>query len=201
MSKKHVRHWSEMRPTERRDAVVALFGKILKWLFVGSMCIFTLYPVVYTLLGSFKTNAELTLGGSIFPEKWQFENYVYAFQQLDFGKYTINSIVLAVLTVIFTVVTAAMAAYVIARREFPGKKLLTTGYLLSMFISVGSVALYPLYSLLNSIGLTSSMIGLALILTGGQAANIFMVSGFVRSVPKELDEAATIDGAGTFRIF
>ena len=201
MSKKHVRHWSEMRPTERRDAVVALFGKILKWLFVGSMCIFTLYPVVYTLLGSFKTNAELTLGGSIFPEKWQFENYVYAFQQLDFGKYTINSIVLAVLTVIFTVVTAAMAAYVIARREFPGKKLLTTGYLLSMFISVGSVALYPLYSLLNSIGLTSSMIGLALILTGGQAANIFMVSGFVRSVPKELDEDATIDGAGTFRIF
>ena len=201
MSKKHVRHWSEMRPTERRDAVVALFGKILKWLFVGSMCIFTLYPVVYTLLGSFKTNAELTLGGSIFPEKWQFENYVYAFQQLDFGKYTINSIVLAVLTVIFTVVTAAMAAYVIARREFPGKKLLTTGYLLSMFISVGSVALYPLYSLLNSIGLTSSMIGLALILTGGQAANIFMVSGFVRSVPKELDEAATIDGASTFRIF
>ena len=201
MSKKHVRHWSEMRPTERRDAVVALFGKILKWLFVGSMCIFTLYPVVYTLLGSFKTNAELTLGGSIFPEKWQFENYVYAFQQLDFGKYTINSIVLAVLTVIFTVVTAAMAAYVIARREFPGKKLLTTGYLLSMFISVGSVALYPLYSLLNSIGLTSNMIGLALILTGGQAANIFMVSGFVRSVPKELDEAATIDGAGTFRIF
>ena len=201
MSKKHVRHWSEMRPTERRDAVVALFGKILKWLFVGSMCIFTLYPVVYTLLGSFKTNAELTLGGSILPEKWQFENYVYAFRQLDFGKYTINSIVLAVLTVIFTVVTAAMAAYVIARREFPGKKLLTTGYLLSMFISVGSVALYPLYSLLNSIGLTSSMIGLALILTGGQAANIFMVSGFVRSVPKELDEAATIDGAGTFRIF
>lgn len=201
MSKKHVRHWSEMRPTERRDAVVALFGKILKWLFVGSMCIFTLYPVVYTLLGSFKTNAELTLGGSILPEKWQFENYVYAFRQLDFGKYTINSIVLAVLTMIFTVVTAAMAAYVIARREFPGKKLLTTGYLLSMFISVGSVALYPLYSLLNSIGLTSSMIGLALILTGGQAANIFMVSGFVRSVPKELDEAATIDGAGTFRIF
>ena len=81
MSKKHVRHWSEMRPTERRDAVVALFGKILKWLFVGSMCIFTLYPVVYTLLGSFKTNAELTLGGSIFPEKWQFENYVYANQK------------------------------------------------------------------------------------------------------------------------
>ena len=148
-----------------------------------------------------KTNAELTLGGGILPEKWQIENYIYAFQKLEFGKYTLNSVVLALLTVLFTVTTASMAAYIIARREFPGKKLLTTSYLLSMFISVGSVALYPLYGLLHAVGLTSNMVGLALLLTGGQAANIFMVSGFVRSVPKELDEAATIDGAGTFRIF
>ena len=56
--------WSDMRPSEKRDHVIYLIGQILKWLFVGSMCIFTLYPVVYTLLGSFKTNAELTLGGN-----------------------------------------------------------------------------------------------------------------------------------------
>lgn len=201
MQKAHHLRWSDMRPSERRDAVVSWIGKILKWLFVGFMCICTLYPVIYTLLGSFKTNAELTLGGGVFPEKWQFENYIYAFSQLDFGKYTFNSVSLAILTVIFTLVTASMAAYVIARRNFPGKKILTTAYLLSMFISVGSVALYPLYSLLHKLGLTSNMVGLAPLLTGGQAANIFMVSGFVRSVPKELDEAATIDGAGTFRIF
>lgn len=194
-------HWASMRPSERRDAVISIFGKIIKWVFVGVMCVFTLYPVIYTLLGSFKTNAELTLGGSILPETWQIENYIYAFQKLDFGKYTVNSIVLAVLTVIFTVSTSSMAAYVIARRNFPGKKILSGCYLASMFISVGSVALYPLYSLLHSVGLTNNMVGLALLLTGGQAANIFMIAGFVRSVPKELDEAAIIDGAGTFRIF
>ncbi len=201
MKKTHRLRWSDMRPGERRDAVIALVGRILKWIFVGLMCVFTLYPVIYTLLGSFKTNAELTLGGGIFPQEWQFENYVYAFRQLDFGKYTVNSVVLALLTVAFTLFTASMAAYVIARRDFPGKKLLTAAYLCSMFISVGSVALYPLYSLLHALGLTSNMVGLALLLTGGQAANIFMVSGFVRSVPKELDEAAIIDGAGTFRVF
>ena len=200
MEKTHRLRWAEMRPSERRDAAVSFIGQVLKWAFVGAMCIFTLYPVIYTLLGSFKTNAELTLGGGILPEKWQIENYIYAFQKLEFGKYTLNSVVLALLTVLFTVTTASMAAYIIARREFPGKKLLTTSYLLSMFISVGSVALYPLYGLLHAVGLTSNMVGLALLLTGGQAANIFMVSGFVRSVPKELDEAATIDGAGTFRI-
>lgn len=200
MARHHLR-WADMRPTEKRDAVIAGFGQVVKWLFVGSMCVFTLYPVVYTLLGSFKTNAELTLGGSIFPKEWQFSNYVYAFQQLDFGRYTFNSLMLALLTVVFTVATASMAAYVIARRDFPGKKILTTAYLLSMFISVGSVALYPEYRLLNALGLTGNMSGLALLLTGGQAANIFMISGFVRGVPKELDEAAIIDGAGTFRVF
>ena len=171
--------WSDMRPSEKRDHVIYLIGQILKWLFVGSMCIFTLYPVVYTLLGSFKTNAELTLGGNFLPENWQFNNYVYAFQKLDFGKYFLNSVVLALLTVVFTLITSSMAAYVISRRDFVGKKLISTAYLLSMFISVGSVALYPLYTLMSRLGLTKNMVGLALMLTGGQAANIFMISGFI----------------------
>lgn len=185
----------------RRSKLFSSLGKVLKWIFLIAMCTFTLYPVIYTVLGSFKTNAELTLGGNIFPEKWQFENYIYAFQKLDFGLYTWNSVILAVLTVIFSVVTASMAGYVIGRREFPGKQVLSGVYLCSMFVSVGSVALYPLYKLLNSVGLTKNMTGLALLLTGGQVANVFMISGFVRSVPMELDDAATIDGAGVFRIY
>lgn len=199
--KKNHQPWSEKTASQKKDALLHVLGQVLKWVFVGSMCIFTLYPVVYTLLGSFKTNAELTLGGSFFPSQWQFSNYTYAFSKLNFGQYTVNSIVLAVLTVAFTLITSSMAAYVIARRDFPGKKVLTTAYLLSMFVSVGSVALYPLYNLLHKLGLTNSMVGLALQLTGGQAANIFMISGFVRNVPKELDEAAYIDGAGIFRVF
>ena len=109
MEKTHRLRWAEMRPSERRDAAVSFIGQVLKWAFVGAMCIFTLYPVIYTLLGSFKTNAELTLGGGILPEKWQIENYIYAFQKLEFGKYTLNSVVLALLTVLFTVTTASMA--------------------------------------------------------------------------------------------
>lgn len=185
----------------RLSWILKCIGGILKWIFLLAMCLFTLYPVVYAVLGSFKTNAELTLGGSLFPAQWQFQNYTYAFNQLDFGRYTWNSVLLAVLTVIFSVVTSSMAAYVIGRRQFPGKRWLSAVYLCSMFISVGSVALYPLYKLLNRLGMTGNIGGLALLLTGGQVANIFMISGFVRSVPQELDDAATIDGAGIFRIY
>ena len=185
----------------RMSKVWKAVGKIFKWLFLGSMCVFTVYPVVYAVLGSLKSNAELTLGGNLLPKEWHFENYAYAFSKLDFGSYTWNSILLAILTVILSVLTASMGGYVLGRREFPGKRVISSVYLSSMFVSVGSVALYPLYRLLNRLGLTSHMLGLALLLTGGQVANVFMISGFVRSVPKELDDAATIDGAGIFRIY
>lgn len=185
----------------RMSKVWKAVGKIFKWLFLGSMCVFTVYPVVYAVLGSLKSNAELTLGGNLLPKEWHFENYAYAFSKLDFGRYTWNSILLAILTVILSVLTASMGGYVLGRREFPGKRVISSFYLSSMFVSVGSVALYPLYRLLNRLGLTSHMLGLALLLTGGQVANVFMISGFVRSVPKELDDAATIDGAGIFRIY
>lgn len=181
--------------------VLRIIGSVMKWIFVGIMGLFTLYPVIYAVLGSFKTNAELTLGGTLFPAVWQVENYAYAFSKLNFGRYTINSIVLAVLTVVFSVGTASMAAYVVARRTFIGKKAIMVCYLCSMFVSIGSVALYPIYRLLSAVGLNRNMIGLALLLTGGQASNIFLISGFVKSIPKELDEAATIDGAGLFRIY
>ena len=186
---------------KKRWTPVKVVAAAVKWVFLIAMCVFTLYPVFYAVIGSFKTNAELTLGNSLFPESWHYENYLYAFEKLDFGLYTLNSVVLALLTVVLSVVTASMAGYVIGRREFIGKKLLSALYLGSMFISVGSVALYPLYKLLNSWGLTSNLMGLALILTGGQVSNIFLIAGFARSVPKELDDAATIDGAGVFRIY
>ena len=186
---------------KKRWTPVKVVAAAVKWVFLIAMCVFTLYPVFYAVIGSFKTNAELTLGNSLFPEAWHYENYLYAFEKLDFGLYTLNSVVLALLTVVLSVVTASMAGYVIGRREFIGKKLLSALYLGSMFISVGSVALYPLYKLLNSWGLTSNLMGLALILTGGQVSNIFLIAGFARSVPKVLDDAATIDGAGVFRIY
>lgn len=94
-----------------------------------------------------------------------------------------------------------MAAYVIKPPRFCGQKADLYGISAQYVHLVGSVALYPLYTLMSRLGLTKNMVGLALMLTGGQAANIFMISGFINGVPKDLDEAATIDGAGPFRIF
>lgn len=183
-----------------------LFGKdialkVSATIFLVVMAIFAIYPILYTLVGSLKTNIELTSGSKFFPEIWQFKNYYQAFLQGNFLKYTLNSIILGGLTTILAVITCALAGFILARRDFVGKKLILALYTSMMFISLGSVALYPLYQLLRSVGLTKSMIGLTIALTGGQAVNVLLVMGYVKGIPKELDEAATIDGCTIYGVF
>jgi ABC-type glycerol-3-phosphate transport system permease component len=171
-------------------------------IFLAVMVVFTIYPILYAVIGSFKTNGELTAGGSFFPETgWHVKNYWQAFVQANFSKYTLNSILISVSTMIIAVFTSSLAGYIFARRKFVGKKLIMTFYIGLMFIALGSVTLYPIYSLLAKIGLHKSIVGLILVLTGGQSANVLLVMGFVQSIPKELDEAAIIDGCSVYGIF
>ncbi len=179
----------------------SLIGKLVILLFLLVIVIMTVYPVIYALLGSLKTNQELVSGGSILPKKLMFSNYAYAFKEAKFMAYSINSMLLCGLTTIFAMVTSSLAGYVVARHDFYGKKILMTLYLGLMFISLGAVSLYPQYKLMHNLGLTGNLIGLALVLTGGQAANIFLINGFIKSLPKELDESAKIDGCSAFSIY
>ena len=178
-----------------------VFPQICKWLFLGVIIVFTVYPVAYALLGSLKTNQELTLGGSILPKKWMFSNYVQAFSQGNFARYTLNSVVTAGIVTVLALVTSSLAGYVFARQDFPGKKIIVNMYLAFMFISLGSVTLYPLFTIFNKVGLTKNLLGMSLVMTGGQAANVFLINGFIRGIPKELDEAAYIDGCSPFQVY
>lgn len=178
-----------------------LLKLVVKWVFLISIMLFTIYPVLYALLGSFKSNFELTKGGHFLPESFSFSNYIEAFTKGNFGLYTWNSIVVASIVTVLAVFTSSMAAFVFARRDMPGKNLIMKLYMAFMFISIGSVTLYPLYLLMNGLGLTKSVLGMALVMTGGQASNVFLVTGFIKSVPKELDEAAYIDGCTPFRAY
>ncbi|MFT4105100.1 MAG: carbohydrate ABC transporter permease [Lacrimispora sp.] len=171
---------------------------IAKWIFLAVMIVFTLYPVIYTVLGSLKTNAELTQGGGFFPEAWHFENYYKAFIQADFTKYTLNSLVVSVSVTLLAAVTTSFAGFVMARMDFVGKRVLLALYVSMMFVSLGSVTLYPIYELLRALKINKTMLALVIALTGGQATNVFLVMGFTKGIPKELDEAAIIDGCSIY---
>lgn len=162
-----------------------------------------LYPIIYIILGSFKGNQELLLGGAkLFPSKWVIENYIQAWQTANFSVYTKNSVFLGVGVMLLTVFTATMAGYVFSRKKFKGKEFIYGIFLAFMFVNVGSVTLRPLFELAVKIHLNKSLWSVIFIIAGtGQATYIFLCRGFVNSIPKELDEAARIDGCTFFQTF
>lgn len=178
-----------------------LGGGLILWGFLLIIALIILFPVVMTILGSFKTNLELMTGESILPESWQLGNYVEAWKQAKFSQYTWNSLFVSVTAMVCNVTVAAMAAYSVDRRSFPGKRLYVGMMSATMFISVGAIVLRPQFELMVNLNLHTTLWGVVLVMTAAHATSFFILLGFFKAIPRDLDEAATIDGASYYGIF
>lgn len=178
-------------------------GRFFLFVFMLIVAALTLYPVIYVIGGSFKENAELLTGGtSLFPKKWIIDNFIQAWEGADFATYTFNSIYLATGVMFLSLLSSSMAGYVFSRKNFKGKELLYGLFVAFMFVNVGSVTLRPLFELAIKLKLNTSLVSVIFISAGmGQATYIFLVRGYMNSIPKELDEAAKIDGCTFFQTF
>ncbi|MBR3036511.1 MAG: carbohydrate ABC transporter permease [Lachnospiraceae bacterium] len=177
--------------------------RFLIWLFLLLLAFLVVFPVIYIIFGSFKENQELLVGGvNVLPKVWAPENYKQAWDAADFGLYTRNSIILALGVMAVSVLNASMAGYVFDRSTLKIKEVIYYTIVAFMFISVGSVTLRPLYMLAVKLKMNKSLLSVILISAGaGQATYIFLSRGFVGSIPKELDEAAKIDGCSFFKTY
>ena len=177
--------------------------RALLWVLLVFTTVVVIFPVLYVILGSFKENQELLLGGSnIFPQKWITQNYVDAWEQANFAVYTKNSLFLSVGVMVISLIVSSMAGYVFSRKTFPGKEVIYGIFTAFMFINVGSVSLRPLYELATGLKINKSLWPVILFSAGGgQATYIFLCRGYVNSVPRELDEAAKIDGCTFFQTY
>jgi multiple sugar transport system permease protein len=177
--------------------------RALLWVLLVCVSVIVIFPVLYIILGSFKENQELLVGGSnIFPARWVTQNYVDAWNQANFAVYTKNSLLLSVGVMIISLIVSSMAGYVFSRKTFVGKEVIYGIFTAFMFINVGSVSLRPLYELATGLKINTSLWPVILFSAGGgQATYIFLCRGYVNSVPKELDEAARIDGCSFFQTY
>ena len=191
----------------KRDTAVysrqAKFVRGLLFVFMLVVALLTRYPIIYVFFGSFKENKELLVGGvNIFPETFVIQNYIDAWEQADFATYTKNSLFLGIAIMLFSLILSSMAGYVFARKKFRGKELIYGLFVAFMFINVGSVSLRPLFELAIGLHMNTSLWSVVLISAGGgQATSIFLVRGYMNTIPKELDEAAKIDGCTFFQTF
>ncbi|MGE5549364.1 MAG: carbohydrate ABC transporter permease [Bacteroidota bacterium] len=176
---------------------------ILPYIFLIILFIFTIYPIIYVILGSFESNQELVLGGmNLFPKRFILQNYIDAWRLANFMRYTWNSIYMSLSIMLGTLIISTMTGYCLARKNFPGKRIFLGALIAFMFISIGSVNLRPLFDLAVRLNLHTSLLGVILISIGNeQTRNIFLAMGYIKTLPKELDEAAIIDGCSFFRVY
>jgi len=180
-----------------------VLSNISVYLVLTIIFVFALFPVFYTLMGSFKSNQELlTAGATIIPKNFVLENYKQAWELANFEKYTFNSIFLAFFIVIGTILSSTTAGYAFERGNFRFKNFLFLLVVSSMFVSLGSLTLYPLVRIAKFFGINKSLWGVIIIRVFGiSVTNLFISRTYIRTISTELDEAAKIDGYGFFRIF
>lgn len=185
-----------------KDGLVRKLKTGCLYFFLIGFLIMVLYPVFYSVIASFKTSGETLAGVKFWPEKWQWQNYAQAWNKANFSTYTMNTVFYAGATMFFCVLSDSLCGYVFARGEFPGKKLIFAVKTAMMFLALGSATMYPQLQILNRIHLNKSLWGLVLVAAcTGSVPYIFMVRAFILSLPKEMDEAATIDGCSFLGIF
>lgn len=183
----------------------AIISKTITYVILSAALIVAFFPILYTVSTSFKTNLEiLSEPGRIFPKNPVLDNYILAWNSENFrlGSMLFNSIYYTLANVAIAVTIASMAGYVFARGDFPGKNIILTCFTTLMFVKTGGLEIYPKFQILSAINLDKGLPALLFLnLFGVPIVNIYLTRGFVQSLPKELDEAAAIDGCsfmGTF---
>lgn len=159
------------------------------------------FPFLWMFITSFKTLSQLLNAPlSFLPAPWTVRNYVDAWNDAPFALAYFNSIYIAVLVVIGTLITAAMAGYAFARIKFRGNRALFVVFLATQMIPM-QVTLIPFYFLMAKLGWVDSHLSLIVPAALANPFAVFLMRQFVLSLPKELEEAALVDGAGRWRIF
>ena len=177
--------------------------KLQKVLFLGILGIMTLIyigPFLFSISISF--NADKNVFDwpiEIIPSEFTLDNYKNVWKDLPFGKWLFNSVFITTIQTISNVFFAALAGFTFARLEFPGRKFLFT-LLLSSLMIPGIILLVPKFIVLNELSMINSYGGLILPGLVG-VTNIFLMKQFFETIPKDLEQAALIDGCSYFRIF
>jgi ABC-type glycerol-3-phosphate transport system permease component len=171
-------------------------------LFLAGAAVLWIYPFLWMVSASLKDQMEVFASGlGLLPDKPIWENYQRAWTEASFGKYLLNTVIVTVATVVIVVVRCAMAGYVLARYKFRGRKVILTVLIATLFVPTG-YTIIPVVEISQRLGLLNSLSGMILALSGGaHVASVLLYMGYFRQVPRELEEAAIVDGAGFLSLF
>lgn len=163
--------------------------------------VIVIFPMLWMVYSSFKTDQELFFSPWSPPAQLQWDNFERAWNKAHVGEYLFNTLIVVIPALLLTLILSAMAAYVLARFRFVGNRFLFYLFLSGMLFPV-FLALVPLFSLVNQLGMLNTFHGLILVYVAYSLPfTIFFLTGFFKTLPTELEESAIIDGANPFQVF
>ena len=189
------------QPRSEAGRLSRVAGSTARWALLLVLTGVIVIPIFYAVIGGFKDNYQLSASPMAMPDPWVVSNYTDVLGSDTFWIQLKNSVLIAAITTVVVLVFASLAAFVFARRSFPGREVVFTLFTLGLLFP-SAVAILPLFVLVRTVGLLDNPLGIAL----PQAAfalplTIIILRPFFRSIPTELEDAALIDGCGTFGFF
>lgn len=178
-----------------------ILAKIGMYFVMVFTIVVSIVPILWVIMSSFKTNAQILGSPFSLPTSISFEPYAYLFQKYDFLRYAGNSMLVCVTSTAISLLIFAMGAYVLGKYKFPGKNLIFALFTITLLVPSHSKA-QPIFSLIMKLNLYDNIWGLAVVyLSMGLAMTMFILKSTFMAIPSSLDEAARLEGAGFFRVF
>ena len=175
---------------------ILIYGVLILW------AIASLFPVYWMITFSLKSNSEIFGGNPAgLPLEWRWSNYSNAFGSGNLGRYLLNSIIVTLTTIVLTVFVSAMSSYAMIRMRWKFSKAAMAILMLGLMVPIHA-ALLPVFVMMRNLRLINSLWSLILPYTGfAVPLGIMIISGLITSIPRELEEAAFIDGCTIYRMF
>ncbi len=191
-----------MMPTTQRPPRAFRWGARTAAAALAALSLLWIYPFLWLISASLKEPLEIfSKALNLIPSAARWDNYARAWSTAGFSQYMINTILVTAGTVALVVLHCALSGYVLGRYRFYGRGIIIGIISATIFVPTG-MTIIPVVDLTQSLGLLGSRWGMVLALAGsGQAAGILLYAGYFQRIPKELEEAAVIDGASFFTIF
>ena len=179
---------------------IGIVGKLLAWGFVIALAILVLYPLIWMVLSGFKSNQDIFGSPWALPTEWRWGNFAKAWQ-LGVVRYLTNSVIVTVASIIATTLFSAWAAYGLSRVRMPFSNAMNL-FILGGLMLAPTVALIPLFRLLTSLKLFDTLYALIILYTAFRIPfTTFLIRAYMIELPRDVDEAAYIDGASRTQIF
>jgi ABC-type glycerol-3-phosphate transport system permease component len=181
--------------------VMSLLGRVAFNALLIVVAFIALFPIAWLLVGSLQTIQELYNGVTFWPAVPQFQNYYIAWTKGGFSVYIPNSVFYSTVCVLAILLVASMAGYALARIEMPGRNMVLFA-ILAVILVPQAASFIALYKLLVDLGLANSRTGyIVALVAGGLPISIFILRGFFLRQPKELEDAAILDGCSAFDVY